>query len=135
VAFFKGQLKPAPAVAPAVIIKLIEQLDSSEFKVRQHAQQELLQIGEQAVPYLEQALVGQINLECRRRLEQIHATLTALTWTGERLQLMRAIEVLERIGSADARQLLQALADGAPGALATAQARGALERLKKVSTP
>ena len=39
-------------------------------------------------------------------------------------------EVLEKIGTTQARQVLAALAEGAPGALVTTQARRALERLK-----
>jgi RNA polymerase sigma factor (sigma-70 family) len=135
VAFIKERLKPVAPVQAAVIEKLVAQLDSSDFKVRQKAHEELLKIGEQVVPYLDRALTASITLECRRRLEQAHARLTASAMTRTRLQTMRAIEVLERIGSAEARQVLQALAAGAPGALATAQARAALERLKKADHP
>jgi hypothetical protein len=91
----------------------------------------LVKLGEQVVPYVEKALTGQITLESQRRLEQVHTKLTTASLTDTRLQTMRAIEVLERIGSAEARQLLSTLADGAPGALATLQARAALERWKK----
>jgi hypothetical protein len=90
----------------------------------------LLKLGEQVVPHLEKALGGQINLETQRRLEQLHAKLTTAPLGGSRLQMVRAIEVLERIGSAEARQLLGTLANGAPGALATTQSRAALARLK-----
>ncbi len=40
----------------------------------------------------------------------------------------RAVEVLELIGTPQARQVLQALADGAPGALVTTSAQAALSR-------
>ena len=40
----------------------------------------------------------------------------------------RAAEVLERIGTPEARQVLQALAEGAPGALLTTSAQAALKR-------
>ncbi len=50
---------------------------------------------------------------------------------GDRLREYRAIEVLERIGTPEAQKVLQTLADGAPGALTTETARGALERLKR----
>ena len=42
----------------------------------------------------------------------------------------RAVEVLEKTNTPEARQVLQTLADGAPGALATRQARAALDRKK-----
>src|SRR5439155_19770909 len=44
VPFLAKTLEPAPAVDPMVIEKLIEQLDSNEFKVRQKVQAERLQI-------------------------------------------------------------------------------------------
>jgi hypothetical protein len=42
---------------------------------------------------------------------------------------MRAVEVLERIGTAEARQVLQVIAQGAPGARLTREAQEALKRL------
>jgi hypothetical protein len=53
---------------------------------------------------------------------------TSLLLKGERLRAYRAIEVLERIGTPEARQLLQTLAAGAPGALLTTTAQAALKR-------
>src|SRR5205823_10483048 len=46
-------LRPAEGVDPALIEKLIEQLDSGEFKARQQSQSQLLQIGDRAMPYVE----------------------------------------------------------------------------------
>jgi hypothetical protein len=48
---------------------------------------------------------------------------------GERLQALRAVEVLERVGTPEARRLLETLAGGAPGARLTWEARAALGRL------
>jgi hypothetical protein len=49
---------------------------------------------------------------------------------------LRAVELLELIGSSQARQTLQRLAGGAPGARLTRQAKNALERLaKQADTP
>lgn len=50
---------------------------------------------------------------------------------GPLLQALRAVEVLERIGTAEARQLLEGLAAGAAGNRLTVEAAGALRRLKK----
>jgi WD40 repeat protein len=132
-AFLKTHLQPTATTIDTVSVeKLLGQLDSADFKVRQQSQEDLLKLGEQVVPHIEKALAGKITLERQRRLEQLHAELTtAAPLDGSRLQVVRAIEVLERIGSADARLLLGTLADGAPGALATLQARAALARLKK----
>jgi hypothetical protein len=49
---------------------------------------------------------------------------------GELLRGVRAVEVLERIGTAEARAVLLTLAGGAPGRL-TREAQAALERLRR----
>jgi hypothetical protein len=47
---------------------------------------------------------------------------------GDRLRAYRAVEVLERIGTREARRLLATYANGAPGALLTTAAEAALKR-------
>jgi RNA polymerase sigma factor (sigma-70 family) len=130
VAFLKTRLKPAAAVATETIDKLIAQLDSADFKGRQQAQSELLRIGEAALPRITKELARKPALEMRQRLETLEASLTVSAVTGERLRLIRAIEVLEHIGDTEARRVLQALADGAPDALGTVQAQAAIKRLR-----
>jgi hypothetical protein len=49
--------------------------------------------------------------------------------TADRLRERRAVEVLERVRTADARAVLDALADGAAGAELTERARAAVRRL------
>jgi hypothetical protein len=53
--------------------------------------------------------------------------------TPAQVQTIRAVEVLERIGSPAARELLTALAASAPADLLTREASAALERLKVLS--
>ena len=43
----------------------------------------------------------------------------------------RACEALEAVGTADAQRLATELANGAPGARLTVEARGTVERLKR----
>jgi hypothetical protein len=123
----KAHLRAVQAVDAAVVTRLIDQLNTKPFKAREKAQADLLALGDPIVPYLEKALARKNALETRQRLEKLHGKLTAVALTGERLRSIRAIEVLERIGNAEARRLLQVLADGAPGALVTTQARAALK--------
>ena len=47
VALFAKQLQPAAPAEPGLIEKLIEHLDSGEFKARQQAHSQLLQIGDE----------------------------------------------------------------------------------------
>ena len=52
----------------------------------------------------------------------------ALALQGDSLCAYRAVEVLERIGTIEARQLMQVLAAGAPAARLTQDVRAALAR-------
>ena len=131
VSWIRERVKPATVVAQGRIDELIGQLDSEQFKVRQNATSDMLKIGEPVLPAIDKALANQPTLETRQRLEGLKAKLTSVIHQGERLLHHRAIEVLERIGTPEACQVLQGLAEGAPGALVTTQARTALERLEK----
>jgi hypothetical protein len=130
VSFLGERLKPVPPVEPKRIEDLVAQLDSAEFKRREEASSELLKIGEQALPALEKALAGNPPLEFRRRLDVLRNLFdpTSMRLKGDRLRVYRAVEVLERIGTPDARRLLTTLAAGAPGALLATSAEAALKR-------
>jgi WD40 repeat protein len=129
VPFLKDRLKPTVRADAKRVQALIGQLDDLQFKVRNQAAQELLQLGEQIVPVVDKALAANPPLETKQRLEDLRGILTGTVLQGERLRAYRAVEVVELIGTAEARQLLQALADGAPDALLTKSARAALKRL------
>jgi hypothetical protein len=70
-----------------------------------------------------------MTLEKRRRLEALLRLGQGPERQRERLRLGRALEVLERQGTAEARQLLRALAGGAPGVWQTQEAQASLARL------
>jgi hypothetical protein len=128
VAFLKEHLQPAPAVDLKLVTRLIANLDDSAYRIRQKATADLLKLGESAVPSIQKALAANPPLEVKKRLEDVNEKLTSAVLTDEKLRLCRAIEVLERIGSPEAREVLQSLADGAPGAFATRTAKSALAR-------
>jgi hypothetical protein len=50
-------------------------------------------------------------------------------WTAERLRDHRTIQALEHIGTAQAKEVLEALAAGAPGVCRTTEAKAVLRRL------
>jgi len=127
-AWFTQQLKPAEPIDARRFEELIGQLEDNQYKVRQKAMAELLQIGDRVVPAIDKVLAANPTLETRLRLQELRTRLARLVVQGDRLQAFRAVEVLERIGTPEARQVLQALADGAPGALVTVSAQGALKR-------
>ena len=127
----KEQVKPAPPLDMKRVQELIAELDSDQFKVRQQANAELTKLGERVVPAIDKVLATNVPLETKNRLEGVRKQLAGISMQGERLRAYRAVEILERIGTAQSRQLLQELADGAPGALVTTSAHAALLRLKQ----
>lgn len=67
----------------------------------------------------------------RRRLEQLIEKQEREQWlpSAENVRTRRALEVLERVGTAEAKNVLMILANGAPGAWQTRDAKAVLKRL------
>src|SRR5438552_5394856 len=105
-----------------------KQLDSDRFAVRQEAARELEKAGPAAKPFLERVLRGKTSPEADQRLRQIVAILEQ---APEHVRALRAVEVLEHIGTPEARQLLERLAHGQPHVALTEEARAALQRRGK----
>jgi RNA polymerase sigma factor (sigma-70 family) len=126
----KARLKPVERVDPERIRRLLADLDSREFTVRQAAARALKQIGDQAEPQLRAALEGKPSLELRRRIKEI-LDRPRIPPAPESIRCLRALQVLEQVGTPEALRLLQAHARGAPGARETRAAQAALERLAR----
>jgi WD40 repeat protein len=130
--FLREHLRAASPPDASRVKQLTAELDSNKFKLRQKATTELEKIGEAAAPALEQLLAGQPSAETRQRAEALLKKLTGRSHvSGERLRSLRAIELLEQIGTPEARQVLKKLAAGAEGTLQTQAAQGALDRLTR----
>jgi WD40 repeat protein len=123
------ELQPVPAVEPATIRALVEQLDSDEFAKREKATKALAAIRDAAEPALREAHLKSTSGEVRKRVHSLLAGCEPFDLTPERVRDGRAVEVLERIGSSEARKLLRSLAAGAAGAQRTREAKAALARL------
>jgi RNA polymerase sigma factor (sigma-70 family) len=129
VELLKRRLKPAVGPDPKQVGRWVAELDDESFTVRQKAAQELEALGDAAVPVLKEVLQGTPTAEVRRRGEQILSRLEpARVLSGSALREVRAVEVLEAVGTDDARALLRALAGGARGTRLTEEARTALAR-------
>ena len=113
--------------------QLIADLDHAEYARREAATLKLERLGRLAAPSLQAALKGKLSAEPRRRIERM----LALGEVGlgedpdEGLRLLRAVEVLERIGHAEARALLALIAKNSPAPEPGENARAALARLAK----
>jgi hypothetical protein len=128
VALLRERLRPAPLVDGKVAGQLLRDLDADAFAVREKAAADLEALGENAEPLLRKALQEKPSAEVKRRIDRILESPDFAA--SRRLRTVRAVEVLERIGSADARKLLENLAAGADAALMTEEARAAVERLQ-----
>jgi WD40 repeat protein len=127
----REHLRAAPVADGKQINLWLSDLDSPEFAARERATRALERLGERAVPALERFLAGNASAEARRRAEPLVARLDGPVRDPERLREVRALEVLEVVGSAEARQVLTTLAGGDPAARLTADARAALARLAR----
>jgi hypothetical protein len=133
----RGRLRAVPRPDPKRVARLIAQLDDDAFAVRAKAHAELAALGEKAEHALRNALKSPASVEARSRLEGLVAGLEAQkrerkALTGEALRELRAVEVLEGLGTEQACRTLRALAGGEPTARLTQEAKRALQRLESV---
>lgn len=125
-------VQPVRPVEASRLRQLIADLDATQFARREAARKELTALGERAESALRAALAAKPSAEQRRSIEQVLENLHNPP-AGESLRMLRALEVLERIGTDEAVDLIKKLAGGVPEAGLTRDAKGALERLQRRS--
>src|SRR5262249_16111680 len=101
VPFLQKMLHPIAPADPNAIETHINDLGERVFGVRKGAMEELEKIGAAAVPALRRALRDNPAAELMHRAKQLLQQLDS-TSSAEAIQIVRALEVLERIGTADA---------------------------------
>jgi hypothetical protein len=126
--WLRDHLQPVREVPADQLRAAITDLDSADFSQREAASKRLASLADRAGPALRAALKGSLSLEQRRRIEVALASLTAVP-PAKTLRDLRAIEVLERIGTPEAKGLLEELAHGASEARLTREAKASLRRL------
>jgi RNA polymerase sigma factor (sigma-70 family) len=131
----RQRVRPYPTAPADVTRKLLVELDGDSFEQREAAVKRLKELGLQAEPALRAALRAQPSLEQRKRIESVLAALKEAPQppAPEELRPLRAIVVLERIGSPEARRVLEELARGPKSARRTRQALMSLACLRKSS--
>jgi dipeptidyl aminopeptidase/acylaminoacyl peptidase len=131
VPFLKDHLRPEEPADPRRLARLISDLDTDAFSAREQASAELKKLGSRAEPVLRKALEAKPSFELRHRAERL---LEEIATSTEWVRLLRSLEVLEQIGTAEAQDILKRLAKGAPESRLTQEARASLERLAKRRT-
>ncbi len=131
-AFLGKHLRPAGSLIDARRLeRLLAELDDRKFSVRERATRELERIAPLVETTLRQALAKKSSLEAKRRLEQILEKMGTWVPTAAEVRGVRAVEALEHISTAGARQVLDKVANGAAEVGVTQEARAALRRLKQ----
>jgi WD40 repeat protein len=130
-AVLRQQLRPTTPQEVARVRTLIENLGDAKFSVRTKALLELEKLGDLAIPGLQKALEAPPTLETRLRIEKLLDKLVLGPPPAAHLQQLRALMVLEMIGTREAEALLDVLGRGEPDSWLTREARAAKERLPK----
>jgi WD40 repeat protein len=126
VSLLKEHVQPRARIDEKEAEMLINDLDDETFKVRERAAKGLEALSDRAESIMQRTLKGNVTLEVRQRLEKL---LEKLPTGPKQLQMLRATETLEQIGSAEARQVLERVAAGMPDARLTIEAEASLKRL------
>jgi hypothetical protein len=114
------------------IADLVKQLDSEDFAARQRAASELRKLGWTAEPFLLKALEDKPSLEVRKRAKELLDEIFKTEPSPQLLQDLRAVEVLERIGTPQAKKVIQELANHTPATKLTREAKASLDRLARL---
>jgi HEAT repeat protein len=129
VRFLAARVKPVKGPDPAAVGRWVDDLDSDNFQTREAAQGRLAALGPLVGADLLRAVNGHESPEVRQRAGELLSRVPTPIPSGEPLRAVRAIAVLERFGTAEARRALTELAGGAAGAWETEEAKAALDRL------
>jgi hypothetical protein len=131
VALLRERVGPEPTASGERIPRLIADLDNNRFPVREKATRDLEKLGPAAETALRQALRGRPAPEARRRLDQLLAKRDQAVLPADTVRRLRAVEVLEQLGSPEARQVLETLTQGPPQSLVTREAKASVARLSR----
>ncbi len=131
VALIRERLKPAKVADKAVVERLVAKLDAPAFADREAASKSLRELGDSAIPVLRVMLKAGLSAEAKDRVERLLAAAAEpVPSSGLVRQQVRAVAILQRIGSEDARKLLQELAGGLAEARLTRVAAESLQSLR-----
>jgi hypothetical protein len=119
-----------PVADPGGLADVVRDLNAPSFRTRETAAGRLLALGDAARPAVADALKAGLGAEARERLERLAAGLADdRPPQASDLQRLRALVVLERIRTPEARALVRQVARGMADARVTREAKRTAERL------
>jgi hypothetical protein len=129
IALFREHIPPAKLIAGDKLRRLLLELDDPSYAVRTQSATELRRVADLVRNELDKhASAPGTSTEARRHLRQILERIDDPTL--ELVVFLRALEVLERVGTPAARALVDEWAGGVPAARFTQEARTTLQRMK-----
>jgi hypothetical protein len=139
VSLIRKRLLPFALPDTARVKRLLTRLGDARYRTRKKATKELEILGEVVEPDLLRVLWNEPGPEVAQRVRRLLQKIENQRRrpSAEQLRQIRAVGVLEQIGTADARRLLRKLVGGAPGARLTREAQASCQRLamKKAKKP
>jgi hypothetical protein len=132
VALLADRLSKNPVVDSKQMTRLLADLDDKDFKVRRKASADLGNLGGLAEAALKKALENNPSAEVKHSATDLLEKLQGGAESPERLRLLRVTEVLERMGTAEARRLLEKMANDGVEDDILRESKASLARLAKV---
>lgn len=129
--FLQRQIRPiaVPSVDRKQIGKLLAELDSDTFAIREKATADLIAVGEPALGLVKRYLEKPASVEAERRANLVLEKLGEPALTPERLRVLEAIALLEQVRTAKAIGLLEEIDRDALVPQIRREARQALDRI------
>jgi WD40 repeat protein len=130
--FLGKRLRPAEARNGTRIARLVADLDSNSFAVREAAERQLAELGRQAELELRRTMIGKSSAELQKRGKRLLQRWSGLEQSvvpSHELRGLRAIAILEYVGTPNARQILERIAKGAEKESLTKAAKASLRRI------
>jgi hypothetical protein len=133
VRLLRAKLRPAPVPTDADLDRIIGQLDAEAFADREKASAELEQFGPNAVAAIKGRMDSVTSAEIRKRLARFLKSYDGDEPSPYDVRCVRGVAVLETIGSAESRSVLQELAKGPIDGPLAREAQAALQRLDRLN--
>jgi RNA polymerase sigma factor (sigma-70 family) len=131
--FLREQLLSPSFPDERQIGRMIMDLDDDSVMVREKATKELTKLGKYGEPPLRRALENKPSNEVRSRVELVLRRLHGLKPSPDVVRIVRILDILERIGTPEARKLVETILQNTEEPRVISEAKGTLERLKKQS--
>jgi hypothetical protein len=128
VAMCRDRIKPLPKPNETTVRRLLSDLDNSDHAIRDRAEMHLTAFGDSIESIVRRELQATNSAEKTSRLKRLLLNMAKLPAEG--MRDLRSLEVLEQIGTAEARKLMAEWADGDMDNSFTREAKKSLERMK-----